>query len=355
MSDIDTTAISHHGPRAVRPVEFGTTGFYPAFSGAAMAVASEAMGFDIQSFSENHSMVADCFGEMRDTARETTKILLACGPVNFVTRDPGVVAAAVLPIQVLSGGRAVCGVASGDSTVAAAGRTPQRHEALDRDVRMLRTYLHGSDVAVGERTSRLEWADDLSYEPVPIQMVCSGPKAIALAAHVTDRICLGIGTNPQRVAWALRIVEEALHESGRDRDDVRIGLFAPLAVTADRVTGRAAIRTRVAAWAHMSSGRGMDLSQQPEILRRVTSVLRDTYDYRYHRPGVPAENPNSAACDEAFGDWMGIGGPTSYITDRLAQLVEMGVDFFMTALPPPEREPFAAEVMPAVRALHAAR
>lgn len=355
MSDTGTTAISHSGLRAVRPVEFGTTGFYPAFSGAANAVMSEAMGFDIQSFSENHSMVADCFGEMRDAARETTEILLACGPVNFVTRDPGVVAAAVLPIQVLSRGRAVCGVASGDSAVAAAGRAPQRHDALDRDVRMLRTYLHGGDVAVGERTSRLEWADDISYEPVPIQMVCSGPKAIALAGRVTDRICLGVGTNPQRVAWALRIVEEALHESDRDRDDVRIGLFAPLAVTDDRVTGRAAIRTRVAAWAHMSSGRGMDLSQQPEILRRVTSVLRDTYDYRYHRPGVPPDNPNSAPCDEEFGDWMGIGGPTSYITDRLAHLVEMGVDFFMTALPMPEREPFAAEVMPAVRALRATR
>ena len=82
-------------------------------------------------------------------------------------------------------------------------------------------------------------------------------------------------------------------------------------------------------------------------------MLRDTYDYRYHRPGVPAENPNSATCDEEFGDWMGIGGPTSYITDRLAQLVDMGVDFFMTALPPSERESFAAEVMPAVRALGA--
>ena len=115
---------------------------------------------------------------------------------------------------------------------------------------------------------------------------------------------------------------------------MRIGLFAPLAVTADRVTGRTAMQTRFAAWAHMSSGRGMDLSQQPEILRRVTSVLRDTYDYRYHRPGVPAENPNSAACDEEFGDWMGMGGPAWFVTDRLAQLVEMGVDFFMTALPP---------------------
>ena len=339
----------------MREIEFGTTGFYPAFDGAPRAKLSEEMGFDIQGFSENHTRAADCFGEMRDALRVTSRIKLACGPVNFVTRDPGVVAAGVLPIQIISGGRAVCGVASGDSAVAAAGRAPQRHDALDRDVRMLRTYLHGGDVAVGERTSRLEWADDLSYEPVPIQMVCSGPKAIALAARVTDRICLGIGTNPERVAWALQIIDEGLHESGRDRDDIRIGLFAPLAVTDDRVAGRAAIRTRVAAWAHMSSGPGIDLSEQPEILRRVTSVLRDGYDYRYHRPGVPAENPNTATCDEEFGEWMGIGGPTSFITDRLGQLVDMGVDFFMTALPMSERELFAAEVMPAVRALRATR
>jgi hypothetical protein len=33
----------------------------------------------------------------------------------------------------------------------------------------------------------------------------------------------------------------------------------------------------------------------------------------------------------------------------------MGVDFFMTALPMPERERFAAEVMPAVRAVRATR
>jgi hypothetical protein len=94
---------------------------------------------------------------------------------------------------------------------------------------------------------------------------------------------------------------------------------------------------------------GGDLSQQPEILRRVTSVLRDSYDYAFHRPGAPAENPNSAVCDEEFGDWMGIGGPVSYVVDRMGELVDMGVDFFMTALPMPEREVFAADVMPILR------
>jgi hypothetical protein len=81
--------------------------------------------------------------------------------------------------------------------------------------------------------------------------------------------------------------------------------------------------------------------------------LRDNYDYAYHHPAAPPDNPNTAACDEDFGDWMGIGGPPSYIVARLGLLVEMGIDFFMVALPSSEREIFAAEVMPEVRAIRA--
>src|SRR5581483_2434162 len=225
-----------------RQVEFGTTGFYPAFTGADMTREAEEMGFDIQCFSENHSRVPDCFGEMRDAARTTDRIALMCGPVNFLTRDPGVVASSLLPVQVISGGRAICGIASGDSAASAAGRRPQRIAAMAR--------------------------------------------AIALAARLADRIYLGIGTNPERMAWALRIIDDAAAEAGSDRGELRVGAFAPLAITRDRPSGRASIRTRVAAWAHMCSGRGTDLSQQPEILRRVTSVLRDGYDYSFHHPGA---------------------------------------------------------------------
>src|SRR3954447_18589640 len=109
----------------MREIEFGATGFYPAFDGAPRAKLSEEMGFDIQGFSENHTRATDCFGEMRDALRVTSRIKLACGTVNFVTRNPGVVAAAVVPLQVLSEGRIICNIAAGDSAVAAAGLKPQ--------------------------------------------------------------------------------------------------------------------------------------------------------------------------------------------------------------------------------------
>ena len=66
----------------MRELEFGTTGFYPAFDGIVRARMNEELGFDIQGFSENHSRATDCFGEMRDAARGTSRIRLACGPVN---------------------------------------------------------------------------------------------------------------------------------------------------------------------------------------------------------------------------------------------------------------------------------
>src|SRR6516165_9669238 len=149
----------------MRRVEFGTTGFYPAFSGVERAKVSEEMGFDIQGFSENHSRATDCFGEMRDAARETTRIKLAAGPVNFITRHPGVVAAGIIPIQIVSEGRAICGVASGDSAVAAAGRQRQRVADMGRDLGYLRTYLDNGVVKYPNgQPSRLEWADQLSWD-----------------------------------------------------------------------------------------------------------------------------------------------------------------------------------------------
>lgn len=337
----------------MRPLEFGTTGFYPAFDGVNRARLAEEMGFDIQGFSENHSRSTDCFGEMRDAARATSKVKLACGPVNFVTRHPGVVAAGIIPIQIISQGRAICNVATGDSAVAAVGKSRQRIAEMERDMSLLRTWLDNGVVEFGDYKSRLEWADNLDWPRIPLQMAASGPRAITLAACKADRICLGIGTDPDRVQWALDIIAQNLEAAGRARDDIRVGLFAPIAITDDRASGRARLRVRASAWAHMQSGRGTDLSQQPEILRKVTEALRDNYDYSFHRPDAPEENPNSAVCDEDFGDWIGIGGPVSYVTERMAGLVEMGIDFFFTALPMPEREPFAAEVMPALRKLRA--
>ena len=220
----------------------------------------------------------------------TSHIRLLAGPANFVTRDPGVIASGVAAVQVASGGRAICGIARGDSAVMLAGKRPQRHDDLVRDLGFLQTYLGGGALEFGAERSSLEWLGDLPYTPVPVELVCSGPRTIALAAAVADRIGLSVGANPERIRWAMEIIDASLAEHGRTRADITVCAYLPIAVSSDRESGRKALVSRTAGWAHMSSFPGNDLASQPAILQRVTTKLRAGYDYRFHNESAPLEN-----------------------------------------------------------------
>ena len=81
----------------------------------------------------------------------------------------------------------------------------------------------------------------------------------------------------------------------------------------------------------------------------MTTKLRAGYDYRFHNESAPLENANTAMVDPEFADWFGVGGPPSYVAERLTELVELGVGCFGVAVPQNEHEVMATEVMPAVR------
>jgi alkanesulfonate monooxygenase SsuD/methylene tetrahydromethanopterin reductase-like flavin-dependent oxidoreductase (luciferase family) len=230
-----------------------------------------------------------------------------------------------------------------------AGKRPQRHDDLVRDLGFLQTYLGGGTLAFGDERSRLEWLGDLPYSPVPVELVCSGPRTIALAAAVADRVGLSVGGNPERIRWAMEIIAASLDEHGRSPADITVCAYLPIAVTSDRESGRRALVSRTAGWAHMSSLPGNDLAAQPAILQRVTTRLRSGYDYRFHTESAPLENANTAMVDPEFADWFGAGGPPSYVAERLIELVELGVGCFGVAVPRNEHEEMAAAVMPAVR------
>jgi hypothetical protein len=93
----------------------------------------------------------------------------------------------------------------------------------------------------------------------------------------------------------------------------------------------------------------MDLRTQPDKLRQVTTRLRHAYDYGittwsrrircviWSTPNLPTGTASA--------------GP-GYITDRLGELVELGIDYFVLGtVPLAEREILAAEVMPHIRKL----
>jgi 5,10-methylenetetrahydromethanopterin reductase len=331
-------------------VEFGHCTIAPPMQGAALALEDEQLGFDIRYFGDNHSLHPDPFVALFDAARATTRIKLGTGIVTTVTRHPSVLANLAAPLQLASHGRAILGIGKGDSVVAMVGKQPQKHDEFVSNTAMLRAFLHGDSVRLGGYDSRLEWLEGQDYEPVPIEIACAGPKTIGAAARIADRIQLTVGAPPERIRWALEIIREALSEVGRDRSEIQIGALVPLCVDASRTAAAERLRTGTAVIAHMASLPGIDLSSQPEKLRRVTTRLREAYDYRHHN--MEQANPMRDLVDAEFADWYGIGGPPSYIIERLQELVELGIDyFFLGTIPLEEREILATEVMPRIREL----
>ena len=112
---------------------------------------------------------------------------IGTGVTNPVTRHPAVTAAAIAALHVESGGRAILGIGRGDSALAHIGREPARMRTYEGYVRDVRAYLEGESVDQRGFPSRLVWLDQHDLPRVPIDMSCSGPRSIALAAQLADR------------------------------------------------------------------------------------------------------------------------------------------------------------------------
>jgi 5,10-methylenetetrahydromethanopterin reductase len=336
------------GRPAPPPVEFVTTTWCRPGQGGEVAAEAEALGFDVQALGVNECMSADVFAELRAGAAATTSIRLMPGVANFVTRHPVVVAGGCAALSLVSGGRAICGVGKGDSAVGMLGLRPQRHADYVRDVARVREYLAGRAVDVDGARSSLHWLLE-GWPPVELDMFASGPRSIAAAATYADRITLAVGAAPDRLRWALGIIDETLARCGRARADVRVGACIPFAIADDPAVADELLRPMVLGWAHMSSFRGMDLDEQPELLRRVTTVARDHYSYAYHSNEAAPENPLTQGLDPAFVDWFGIAGDPSTLACRLLDLHELGIQHFFVASAGEQHQRWAREVMPRVR------
>jgi 5,10-methylenetetrahydromethanopterin reductase len=332
-------------------IEIGTLTFAAPFQGPALAAESEALGFDYQLFGVNECQTTDVFGELRMAVEATSRIHLGCGVANFVTRHPCVVASAIAAIQVASGGRALCAVGKGDSAVGRIGLRPQRHADFTRDLQILQAYLSGETATVNGIESRVGWLDSSDYEKVPVEVAGTGPKTLAVAGAHADRVALAVGAAAERIDWALDIVRHAAVEAGRDPSQPRIGAHIPIWVADSRQQAIDELRPHVVGWAHMASFDARHVATHDPILRKVTSVVHEGYDYDHHGVEESRTSPVRHLADDDFVDYYGIAGPAHYVVERLATLIEKGLSFVTVVGLGEQKQRLAHEVVPALRAI----
>lgn len=331
-------------------VEFATMGFATPGLAVPAAEAAERDGFDILLLTDSQCLRGDVYTQLVLCGKATGNLKLGTGVSNPITRHASVTAASIASVQAETDGRAILGIGRGDSSVLHIGQQPARMADYADYVRDVQAYLRGEAVDQGGFPSRLRWLDgtDVPEVPkVPVDMVGSGPKSLALAGELADRVTLAVGADPQRIAWGIEQVERGASAAGRDFATIPVGAYINVAIGNDKASAMESIKGSVATFAHFSASKGADFEHQPDIMRTVTEELVDGYDTYHHTEGAA---PHTRYLDDEFIEWFGVIGTERAVVERLAPLIELGLRhiYFVGS----GREALTKEVMPTLRSMN---
>lgn len=323
--------------------------------GRAPAVGSmvESAGWDGIYLADTQNLAADVHVSLGLMATTTTTLELATGVTNPVTRHPAVTATAIATVNAASGGRAVLGIGRGDSSLGYLGRKPASVATFETYVSRVRGFLHGDEVQLEDGGSRNRWIADQDLPPVPIDIAATGPRVIAVAARLADRITFAVGADPTRLSEAIELVRKERAAAGLDPASISIGAYVNVVANPDVEVARHIVRGGAASFAHFSgmAGAPKQAGSDGEIFESIGSG----YDMEGHGA---AGSSHAAAIPDDFLDRFAIAGPADHCVSRLSEVVEAGAERLVVVPGSRDADPaaifdnlgtLAAEVLPALR------
>ena len=347
--------------------ELWTTGVAHAQVAPRAAARAEAAGWDGMTVVDSQNLSGDTFVALALAARETTDLLLGTGVTNPATRHPAACAAGIASVHVASGGRARLGIGRGDSALAHLGLAPASVADLGAYVRIVRAYLCGEEVPFADlrpyehadakpvaalgladtpAQSRMHWLPR-DLDPVPVEVVATGPKVLELAGRDADRVLLAVGADRERVGWAI--------DHARAAGATRFASFVNVVTHPDVDTARALGAGGMSLFARFSAMDGKVRTPIDAESAAVLHQVHDAYDMNDHSRAGSAQAGQLTA---GFVDRFGVVGPPQHCIERLRALVDLGVDRLIIVGPSADadrdearraRDLFEHEVLPAMK------
>lgn len=289
---------------------------------AKLAARIEAMGFDLLLTPDTQNLCGDPYGQLSLAAANTTNLKVGTGVTNPVTRAAAVTASAMATLQLESGGRAICGLGRGDSSCAHIGRRQGTTEEMRAYAQAVQQYIGGGEVLIGSQPTTMRWIQPGDIPPVPIDIACTGPKTIRMAADVADRVSFAVGSAPERIDWALETVNQRLEETGRDPSELSVGAYINLVCDPDESRAIQLARTIAGLVAHFAGMQHAPVDHLPPQLKPLAIKLKTDYDMKHHNLD---EGSHMSLVDDEFVDWFTIAGPAPKCIDRLGVLINKGL------------------------------
>ena len=323
-------------------MQLWTTGVASPRASARTAARLEDAGWAGFQVVDSQNLSGDPYVALAMAATATTRLGLATGVTNTVTRHASVTACSIASVQRISGGRAYLGIGRGDSALAHLGRAPTRLGPFERYLRHLRLYLRGAAVpfeeidiptGIAPPMSELELADappasqigwlSTGAPVVPIEVAASGPRVIAIAALHTDRLMFALGADTARLAWGIALAKETRRKAGLDPDGIAYGAYVNAACHENIGTARDLVRGGLTTFARFNVMHGTAAGPVSDSDRAVLKELRDSYDMRAHTRG---DSRQAGVLTEDFIDRFAIAGPPAHVIAHIHAIAALGLD-----------------------------
>jgi 5,10-methylenetetrahydromethanopterin reductase len=333
---------------------------------------AEADGWDGLKVFDTQCLYGDAFVMTTAAALATERLRLSLSTSNPVTRHPAVAAAAIASVAAIAGPRVYYGIGRGDSALAYVGGTPASVDMFERYVTAVRAYLSGESVpfemiaewrltddvarmrlAHAPEASSLRWLDPAAPR-VPIEVYATGPRVLAVAGRLADRVALGLGADVERLRWAIDLARGARAGAGLDPRTLSFSAIVPTGVADDADRARRSVANMVASAARFAVISGTVVGPVTDAQRRVYEAIGASYDMNRH--GGLGEQVDALTDD--FVDTYAIVGPPARCAERILELAELGIDAMMLAPPQGDADEddirdgyrmLVDEVMPRVR------
>ncbi|HSI97893.1 MAG TPA: LLM class flavin-dependent oxidoreductase, partial [Gaiellaceae bacterium] len=292
----------------------------PAAEVADLVALAEDLGFEGAWIADSQSIFRDAYISLALAAERTSRIALATGVTNPVTRHAAVIASAIATVNELSQGRAILGIGVGESAVHTLGLPPARLDRLAEVTAALRALLAGEETELDGRRIRLAW----SVRPIPIWFASSSPRSLRLAGRVADGVLFQVGAVRELVRYALAEIAAGETAAGRKPGSAEPFIRLACSIAHDREWARSQVRAYVAGAAG-TAVKHVPREHMPAGLWEEVQHMRERYDYYAH---MSAAAPHGELVTDTILDAISISGTPEEAIPRFRELMDAGVRGF---------------------------
>lgn len=296
--------------------------------------------FDEYWVAENQFIHLDPYVCLALVASKTSRVKLATGVTNPVFRHASTIAGAMACIDILSGGRALLCLGSGDTPVYMAGLTAASIRDMEGAIRLIRSLTSGSPTKVANR----EVVMKISKRQLPVYLAAEGPKTLQAAGRVADGVLIGAGFDRDVITWAINNVKEGAKQAGRNLSEIKIMVAGLVNIAKNKKEARDGIRGRLANRAHHNF-RFTYETVPPEHLEEVKNWMK-----LFDIDNALNEPRQRELLPEYLVDRFSLTGTVQDVINGVENIRKLGIEHIMIDPPFTGYEKvmrtFAEEIMP---------